>query len=137
MAFPLYFFFVVLQQVYATGYGIYFFENLMNGVEVAGSENNDAPVFSDMDTDCLDLTSFFFLNEVIVGALTFFQCLGLLFCSQKSKHLREIDGEDDEATKRVAYYKQQLEEKRISCHISDASTKDGERPSYNNLEEKH
>ena len=80
----------------------------MNGVDAA-SQNNEAPViFSDMDTDCLDLTSFFFLNEVIVGALTFFQCLGLLFCSQKSKHLREIDGKDDDAEKRVAYYKQQL-----------------------------
>lgn len=71
------------------------------------------PVFSTMDPDCLDLTSIFFLNECIVGVLTFFQCCGLFLCSTKSKHLLEIDGEDDDAEKRVAYYKQQLEEKRI------------------------
>jgi len=66
-----------------------------------------------MEADCLDLTKFFFGNEVTVGVLTFFQCLGLFICSKKSKYLREIEGEDDTADKRVAYYKQQLEQKRI------------------------
>ena len=64
------------------------------------------PNFSKMEPDCLDLTQMFFLNEVIVGALTFVQCLGLIFCSQKSKHLREIDGEDIDPEKRVQFYKQ-------------------------------
>ena len=59
-----------------------------------------------MEPDCLDLAKFFFVNEVAVGALTFLQCLGLFLCSQKSKHLREIDGEDYNPEKRVAYYKQ-------------------------------
>ena len=87
-----------------------------------------------MDTDCLDLTSFFFINEVAVGALTFFQCMGLFLCSQKSKHLREIDGEDDHADKRVAYYKQQLEERRISVNGSTVSTKDSK--GYGNMSPK-
>ena len=77
MAFPIYCFFVILQQIYATGYGIWFFSALQDGAEVqAGTPN-----FSQMDPDCLDLTQFFFFNEVLVGALTFLQCLGLLFCS--------------------------------------------------------
>lgn len=79
-----------------------------------------------METDCLDLSKFFFLNEVAVGAMTFVQCIGLFVCSQKSKHLREIEGEDDLAEKRVDYYKQQLEEKRFSCRPSTSSTKDGD-----------
>ena len=63
----------------------------------------------------------FFFNEVAVGAFTFFQCLGLIFCSKKAKHLREIEGEDSNTDKRVAFYKEQLERRRIT---SD-STEDG------------
>ena len=80
---------------------------------VAGYGDETSPKFDSMEADCLDLTKFFFGNEVAVGALTFLQCVGLFICSKKSKHLREIEGEDDTADKRVAYYKQQLEQKRI------------------------
>jgi len=64
------------------------------------------PNFSTMESGCLDLTQLFFLNEIVVGALTFLQCIGLMCCSQKSKHLHEIEGEDLYVDKRVAYYKQ-------------------------------
>lgn len=49
MAFPTYIFCVVLQQIYATGYGIWFFQTLWDGDEVeAGTPN-----FSTMNGDCL------------------------------------------------------------------------------------
>jgi len=67
-----------------------------------------------MDSDCLQLVQIFFFNEVAVGAMTFLQCLGLIFCSVKAQHLREMEGEDANPDKRVAYYKEQLEKKRIT-----------------------
>ena len=80
-----------------------------------------------MDSNCLDLAQAFFFNEVAVGLMTLCQCIGLFVCSEKSKHLREIEGEDDLAEKRVAYYKKQLEEKRINC-----GTPSSGRPSFGN-----
>ena len=67
MAFPLYCLCLILQQYYATGYGLWFFH-----VQSLGDERpEDTPDFSTMESDCLDLTQMFFINEIIVGVLTF------------------------------------------------------------------
>ena len=76
-------------------------------------------LFVEMDSDCLDLVKFFFLNECIVGFLTVFQCLVIMCCGfMKSRHLREIEGEAYDNNKRTAYYKNEINQSRMKSIAS-------------------
>ena len=96
LSFQIYFICVLTQQMFSSGYGTWFFLHLRSEEATRGESR-----FIDMDSDCLDLIKFFFCNEVIVGFLTLFQCFVLLCCGYlKSRHLREIEGNEMISNKR-------------------------------------
>jgi len=106
---PIYFTCVMIQQIFSSGYGTWFFMHL----ESEEATQKDA-LFVEMDSDCLDLVKFFFLNECIVGFLTAFQCFVIMCCGfMKSRHLREIEGEVYDNNKRTSYYKNEINQSRL------------------------
>ena len=118
LALPTYIFCVVTQQIFSSGYGAWFFMNLENE-EVTKNEIR----FNDMDPDCLDLVKFFFLNECIVGFLTLFQCMVIMCCGfMKSRHLREIEGEVDDNSKRTKYFMDEIKQSRAKSIQSGPSS---------------
>ena len=90
LSLPIYFTCVLVQQTFSSCYGTWFFMHLESQEATA----KDA-LFINMDSNCLDLVKFFFMNECIVGFLTLFQCFVIMCCGyMKSRHLREIEGDE-------------------------------------------
>ena len=80
MFLPVYCLCLIMQQYYACGFGIYFFEQVKLGRDGMIMVEEGGEDYTLMDQDCLDLTQFFFLNEIVVGVLTLIQCCGMILC---------------------------------------------------------